>query len=246
MDFLTPEKFPPLEEGQVHVWRVSTLISEDKIRRLSDILSEDERERLGRFHFPKDRARFAAGRAALRTLLGRCSDGDPAAIAFIRAPHGKPLAAPESPARHLTFNVSHSGNLALIAVAKDVPVGVDIERFRTRVDFGGIIRRFFAPEEIEAFLTLPESARPAAFMAVWTRKESLLKAIGEGLAGHLNSFAVSVSADEPPRVIRFRNEPGPREWTIADLFPGPDYKAALAVKHSSPEILCLDEAGIER
>jgi 4'-phosphopantetheinyl transferase len=246
MDFLTPDKFPPLKEGQVHVWRVSTIIPDEKIRRLSDILSEDERERLGRFHFPKDRVRFAAGRATLRTLLGRYSETDSASIAFIRSSHGKPFAAPESAARHFTFSVSHSGNLAVIAVARDVPVGVDIERLRMRVDFGGIIRRFFAPEEIEAFLALPENARPAAFFAVWTRKESLLKAIGEGLAGHLNSFAVSVSADEPPRVLRFRDEPGPGGWTIADLSPGPDYKAGLAVKHPSPEILCLDEAGIER
>jgi|WetSurMetagenome_2_1015567.scaffolds.fasta_scaffold444104_1 4'-phosphopantetheinyl transferase len=243
--FCSVTSIPPLDEGAVHVWLVSARISHVKLKRLEKILAEDEIGRIGRFRFYEDRARFAAGRAALRILLGRYARIDPASIRIIPSSNGKPMIEPGTPASLFEFSVSHSGGKILIAFSRGIPVGVDIERIRRGIDIEGIVSRYFAPEENEDFLTLPQSARVEAFFAAWTRKESILKARGEGLSRPPESFRVSILPNDRPRLIRFPGEGRIGEWSLADLFPGSGYKAALAVRHRDPETFCFDGGGYE-
>src|SRR5579864_5414171 len=113
-----------------------------------ELLSSDERERSVRFHFQRDRQRYCATRAILRTLLGAYLQTAPHQLSFQYSDKGKPgLAA--SYRDRLAFNVSHSGEFALLGFAQFGEIGVDIEEVRDDFDSAAIARRFFSAREQE-------------------------------------------------------------------------------------------------
>lgn len=149
-----------------------------------------ERDRAAALHRPEARRRWVAARWALRGVLGRYLERKPAQIELGLGERGKPMLA--APGASLRFNLSHSGNIALVAVAQGPEVGVDIERIKPRGDLLALARRALAPGEAAALeTTLPES-RPAAFHAAWTRREAIAKCLGTGLAAPLPEAAVAV------------------------------------------------------
>jgi hypothetical protein len=115
-------------------------------------LSDDERARAQRFVFDRDRSRFTVARGVLRNILGRYLQRPPSSIRFGYGPHGKPHleAPPNQLLPTLRFNVSHSADLVLIAVAHDREVGVDVEQIRTDFALDELARRFFSQEEVAA------------------------------------------------------------------------------------------------
>jgi 4'-phosphopantetheinyl transferase len=209
----------------VHVWCAALDRAADWTA-FRSTLSADERDRADRFYFERDRRRYTCARAILRRLLARYLDVDPRAIAFQYGPHGKPaLSGPFAGA--LTFNVSHSGEVAMLAIARGIELGVDVEQVRDMPDAEEIATRFFSPREVARLLSLPESARNAAFFSCWTRKEAYLKALGSGLARPLDEFDVTFAPGEPPRLtVPDDNDEGKR-WTIHELTPADGYAAAL-------------------
>ena len=203
----------------VHVWRVPLGGTGRALPRLQTALSADERERAARFSLEKPRTAYTLARGSLRLLLGRYLNRDPAALRFVYGEHGKP--ALEDGALH--FNLSHSGDLALVALAADRPVGVDIEFRRDRVSSDAIARRFFAADEVEALQALGESRRKEAFFRVWTRKEAYLKALGAGITVALDSFSVNI---DPEAALR-RPPDAAATWRLRHLDPGPGYTGAV-------------------
>jgi 4'-phosphopantetheinyl transferase len=230
--------------GGVDVWRVP--LDEPETRETeASVLSPDESARASRFHFEKDRVYFARCRSALRRLLAAYLSVPAAGICFEYPSGGKPqLAVYQNPGA-LEFNVSHSGSIALIAVAREQRIGVDIEKIRPDVDADALAERFFSVRERAGLRALPDRLRVAGFFACWTRKEAFLKATGEGLAFPLADFSVSTSPDVPPQLeeIRGDTEIG-KEWFMADLSVGNDYRAALVsdVSHCIVNIYAWDQA----
>src|SRR5262249_10240292 len=145
-------------------------------------LSEDERRRSARFRFEHDRRRFVVARGVLRELLGRHLRTHPGEIRFVYNSFGKPLLDPTS-GSGLKFNLSHAGDLALIAIADHADVGIDVEHVRPERDHAAIARQFFPAPQADLLNRLPNQLRPQAFFRLWTRKEAFVKAAGEGLAG---------------------------------------------------------------
>ena len=139
------------------------------------------------------------------------------------------------------FNVSHSGDLLLIAIAINRAVGVDVEQVRTDVDFDAIAARFFSVAEQRLLAALPQDLKRCAFYSCWTRKEAYLKARGDGLAMPLDTFDVSILPDEEPRLLETRHDPADaRRWMLQNLAPGNNYLAALAVEGSGWSAKCWD------
>ncbi|MGH8888538.1 MAG: 4'-phosphopantetheinyl transferase family protein, partial [Acidothermaceae bacterium] len=181
------------------------------------VLSDDEKQRARRFRFERDRRRFVRGRAELRRRLAAELGAEAAEVPFEYGANGKP-GVPGAP---FTFNLSHSGDLAVLAIAygDDVQLGVDVE-----VPRGGdqqldelVARRYFAPGEIRRLFALSADARYAAFFRCWTRKEALLKALGGGLMLPLHDFEVTLEPAEPARIVA-PSEPLARgNWEIADI-----------------------------
>jgi 4'-phosphopantetheinyl transferase len=137
-----------------------------------------------------------------------------------------------SPAHEgLRFNVSHSHEWALIALARDRDVGVDVEHYRPlRHELFEIATRFFAPVEVEALRAMEPAEQEAAFFRIWSRKEAYIKAIGQGVSAGLDTFDVSVGV-EPAVALHVYGRPdeGAR-WMMRSLDIGPDYGAAVAVE----------------
>lgn len=145
-------------------------------------LAPAERQRLDALRQLADRERFLQGRAALRLLLGAWLALPPAAVPIEAGPHGKPHCPGGPP-----FNVSHSGDLILLALHPSRPVGVDVEQARPDLDWRPIARRVLPPAEAVALerLAAGDGASAAAdgFLVAWCRLEAGLKARGLGLAG---------------------------------------------------------------
>ena len=130
----------------------------------------------------------------------------------------------------LTFNVSHSDELALIAIGRDIELGVDVEAVRALDDADGIASRFFAPRENERLRSLPDEIRTDAFFACWTRKEAYLKALGSGLAKPLDAFEVTFAPDEAASLLVYGDDRETARWKLRELAPGAGYTGALVTE----------------
>jgi 4'-phosphopantetheinyl transferase len=178
--FVHPPVPPRLEAGEVHLWRVDLSRDRDGVSNLSS----DERARLARYSSTRAGQRYQRARNGLRTLLGAYLQQPPRELVFRYGAHGKPSLGKDSA---LQFNLSHSGDVAVLAVAGASlgEVGVDIERLRDDVDVARVATRAFAPAEDAWLRALPLShdERVSAFFVCWTRHEACLKARGTGWSG---------------------------------------------------------------
>jgi len=217
-----------IQRNEVDVWLARLDPTVAAIAQCRTLLSEDERTRADRFHFERDRTAYTMARAALKTLLGKYLGLSTAEIQFQYTAHGKPYLAPAANSLGISFNISHSYGLALLAFAIGRKVGVDVERIRP--DFGTleIARRFFSSREIESLLAQPPEQQADCFFNCWTRKEAYIKAIGEGLSCPLHLFDVTLAMDEPARLLATRvNSEDASKWSLHNLDVGAGHKAAV-------------------
>ena len=203
--WLTTDSPRPLRAGEVHLWRARL----EPTAALRDTLSPDEWMRAGRFHFARDRERHVATRGLVRTILAGYLDADPHEIAFTTGPHGKPAIL--NPATLLRFNVSHSGDLMLLAITHGRELGIDLELMQENLPFETLADHYFEPEEAWELRQLPAAQRAWKFYDVWTCTEARLKAGGAGLA-------------------RGSHVLDPDRWSLLKLTPAAGFTAALAVE----------------
>ena len=154
-------------------------------------LDAEERRAADRRSEPRA-SRARAARIAVRGILAAELDVEPAALRFASGAHGKP-AVVGAPLAH-DFNLSHSGRVGLLAVARPGPVGVDVEEERPGRPFARLARRCFAPEERRAWEALPDDDRMRGFYALWSCKEAVLKALGRGLSLPLAQVRIDARA----------------------------------------------------
>ena len=224
---------------EIHVWRIDlaavTESSDD-----APVLSPDEHERAGRLLSEYKRTRFIAGRSTLRRLLGQYLNEKPQALVFRYGPHGKPALATRTSSTALTFNFSHSENLALLAVAAARKVGIDIENRHRDISVDLFAQHILCENEADALQRLPAERHKQALLTTWTRKEAYVKALGIGLARSMKTFSVGIDDDETT-VRRLENTDGePQIWTFAPLAVHPDYLACLASPGSGWTPRCFD------
>jgi 4'-phosphopantetheinyl transferase len=225
--------FPPshisLSVQDVHVWRASLKMEASRLQRLRRTLSEDELTRAERFHFDEDRGYFIAARGLLRAILARYLGVEAGRLQFSYSSHGKPSLMHTLSEETLSFNLSHSHGLALFAVARGRPIGIDLERFIPDFDYRRIAQQFFPARENALLDTLPQPLGRHHFFSYWTRLEAYLKAGGEGLSSPKDRIDVSDTPDQPAIRPRAGAEAA-WEWSIQTLFADGNYAAALAVK----------------
>jgi 4'-phosphopantetheinyl transferase len=219
--------------GEVHVWSVALNRSEKEIGALGGMLTADELLRAGGFKSLDSRRRFLVSRAALRALLGGYLGAEPAELAFAASATGKPRLDRASPLR---FNLSHSGRIALIAVAAGAEVGVDVERVRARESLAGIARRVFSEAEREAVYAAGAGERDLAFFRHWVAKEAFVKATGRGI-GSLRSFEVVLEAPGGARLVHVGGDAEEAaRWTLEPLDMPSGYAAAVVAEGSAASI----------
>lgn len=236
----------PQGAPDVHVWTTTLESFPLGVGALADLLSPDERERAARMLIPSHRDTFVLARGTLRRLAGAYLDLPPGRLRFDYTALGRPVLPAADNPDGLEFSVSHSGGVVLLAFARGVAVGVDVERIRPRVDCDAIAERFFAPVERQSLASMGGSERRTAFFTCWTRKEAVLKAVGLGISRGLARVAVTCEPGVQARIVASDlGEISPDAWSLRDLDAGPGYIAALAVQAPGLHLRRLrDAAGI--
>ena len=225
-----------LGPGSVHIWRAPLRLPAEELGRLEALLSSEERAQCNRPVRAADRCRCAASRGWLRTVLAKYLGEDPRTLSFQKGSSGKPSLAGSNPP--LQFNVSGAEDLGLIAVTRELRVGIDIERVRDVPDMDGVLEDFFSPEEAACVGSRRGKERTRAFFLLWTRREAAAKALGIGL---FDCFArvVLPAPRRAPSGFSVRL-PDPEtaagrtgDWWIRDLLPAPGYAGAVCVEREN-------------
>lgn len=226
---------PALLCGEVHVWQGALDVGAQLLERLAATLSPSEHDRANRFREAEHRRRFVAGRGMQRDVLARYAGVAPERLAFATGPAGKPSLAPNPD--DVRFNASNAAGLAVVAVTAGQEVGIDIEALRPVPDALELARRFFSPAELEALTATPVEERNSAFLVAWTRKEAYIKALGGGLSVALDSFTVSIGADEPARLLDEGLGPATAErWSLMTLTCADGWTGALVVEGAAETV----------
>lgn len=215
-----------LVPGCLDIWRIH--IPSVPVGEIEFLLSAQEKSRTEKYKFDKDRSSYAVSRSALRLILGKYLKENPQKLNFSYNSYGKP-ALDSLLKRKNYFNVSHSGEFALIAIGPDAEMGIDIELMR-ELDYLGLAEHFFSFREQTEIRRLPSDFLKKGFYTVWTRKEAFIKAIGMGLSFPLKEFDVSINLREIPQIrIHKSQSVFDTGWEIHDIVTENQYCAALVI-----------------
>ena len=226
---------PAVDEVHIRFARLDLELSE--LARLERFLDHGERARADRLSKAGIRERFVACRGYLRETVAAYLDVLPEDIRFSEGEWGKPCIAEGAGCGALCFNLSHSADLAVLAVAREREVGIDLERIAGTLPFAEIARIFFSERELTEFFSLPPEEQPAAFYRCWTRKEAYLKGCGRGFTLPSDSFDVSLLPGQTPALLAHRTSPDePACWRLVDIAVPQGYCATLAVAGEYPII----------
>jgi 4'-phosphopantetheinyl transferase len=242
--------------GEVHVWWIDLCTARDEAEAT---LSPDERARAARFRYQRDRVRWTRARMAVRQILAGYLRQSPQAVGFTptvlqdsplrppspiamgRVPSGRRLGVGASSAKptltndpRLRFNLAHAGGRAVLAVAWEREVGIDLEPNDAGLDLQSLLTVVCSPAEITRFEALPPGQRTEAFLALWTVKEAYLKAIGLGVFREPRELDVEFSAGGRAIIQDAHAGGEPLGWDVRLLDAGPGWVAALAVASFAP------------
>jgi 4'-phosphopantetheinyl transferase len=224
--------FPP--EGEALVLALSLALPGEQVRALRELLSQDERAKSDRFAFPELGARSTAARGQLRQILGGALEKPPAALRFEYGASGKPALAEGA----LRFNLSHSGDLALLALAR-CDLGVDVELHAPR-SLADVAQRFFALGERARFFASPPELRTACFFETWTAKEAFVKATGDGITVPLEDFEARWDAPGEGHIEVLRGPTSGRRFWLRALEVGEGASGALVAEGAPLVVRCAN------
>lgn len=184
--------------AEIHLWLTpcEAIIEEGLLTAYRELLSAAEKQEESRFIFARDRHRYLITRALVRTVLSRYAPVDPKEWVFSTDGYGRPhIINTQATNSRLSFSVSHTQGLIVLAVAKGLSLGVDVENFTTRDIPIDVANQYFAPQEVAALHDVPHQQRQYRFFEIWTLKESYIKARGTGFSLPLDSFSLHFRDD---------------------------------------------------
>lgn len=212
-----------IQPHSIHLWRARLTDLLDQETEFFTLLSADEKQRAQRFKFPQHRVQFTLARGVLRKILGLYTEKSPQEIEFDYGSRGKPGLKDNH--NEIQFNVSHSEDCAVYAMTRGMDVGIDIQKI-AEAYHEGVAKRFFSVNENTILEQLPEALRAQAFCQLWSCKESLIKAVGEGLYVPLGDFTVDLN--EQAQKITLSYEGRTEIFYLEQFVAYPDYKSAFA------------------
>jgi 4'-phosphopantetheinyl transferase len=173
----------------------------------------------------------------LRHVLGAALERSPSSLAFVAGPWGRPELAGSPPP--LRFSLSHTPGLVACALTAGLDVGIDVEDAESRgLDPDAVATTVLAPAEIAALRSLSAAEQRERFLALWTLKESVVKALGRGVSHPLQTLSLEIDTDGGD-VLTSSVPLGPGIWRLWRWLPSPQHRAALAVRYHGPDAPCL-------
>jgi len=215
-----------LSNNHVDIWLCDLKLLSDDINYFYSILSEDECLRADKLKVEEKKQQYIIARGCLRQRLSLLTNIEPEDFVFKTLEHGKPVLNCDDRFVDITFNISHSHDLALIAISQKQNIGIDIEKINHESDHQALVTRFFSETEQSEFQTIEEINKAKAFCACWTRKEAFIKAIGDGITYGLDTFDVTVDPDIQTPNIKL-HKPASKTWSAQNLSVGNDYMGCL-------------------
>jgi 4'-phosphopantetheinyl transferase len=218
----------------IHIYRAD--LGALPARACSSLLDDEERERAAGITDANAAREFVTTRALVRLLLSRYTGIAARDLRLGYGPAGKPVLLGEP---RIHFNVTHSGGVALVAVAS-AEVGIDLERVVGDVDLAGVADSVFSRRETELLMDTPRHRQPDLFFSIWTRKEAYLKATGQGFSSELRE----ISAIWPAGAIEDRTSE--RAWYVLDLPAPAGFKAAVVSASAQCKLGIIDATELVR
>ena len=229
-----------LDRNEVHLWRTWTRPLPIVASSLEALLSDDERAKAIRYRRHADRDRYLASHAMLRLVLSRYVGAPPVSLEFGVGKNGKPRLE-RDPGFPLFFNLSHSGDLALLAVSGEPAVGVDLEEIRADVDVPALARSVLSAAELRVLRAAPLDEQRFLFFRTWVRKEAILKGCGLGLAMEPDCVVVlrdETNADSRVAAVELGAERA--EWGVREVDIGARYAGAVAAPGRDWSLRCFE------
>jgi 4'-phosphopantetheinyl transferase len=234
-----------LAPDDVHIWCTTLRQPAHVVEMLLGLLSGDEMAQSGRYRFENLQQSYIVSRGVLRVLLAAYMEFPACDLEFTYKPAGKPQLS-DRYKRKVSFNLSHSNDLVLYAFRSKGEVGVDIEYIRPLEDLIFIAERNFSKHELTELKKAPPDKVTDVFFSCWTRKESYIKATGDGISFPLQEFDVSLQPDEPAKLLSIRGSTQEaRRWSMVELFPAAGYAAALVVEGNVRNVVFREWNGLD-
>jgi 4'-phosphopantetheinyl transferase len=223
-----------IAQGEVQVW--CARVNEAAVGAAVGLLNEEEQARMERMRLGITRHEFVVGRAMLRVLAGAATACGPHEVTIGVGEHGKPRV------EGVEFSMAHSHGLVVLALCREAAVGVDVEWMEREIEALEIAQSTFAPGEVKRIEQAAEGAeRARAFFAVWTRKEAMVKAHGQGLTIPLESFEAPEGDAEQAVELSVKGET--RVFYVRGLDVGEGFAGALAVGVNGMKVRKMEVVG---
>lgn len=220
-----------LTDRDVHIWRANLQPDAISMVRSQLVLSSAELDKANRQYFDRDRLRSIMARGYLRHIMAKYLATEASEIRFCYTEKGKPFVDASQNPSGLTFNISHSANMFVCAVAKNRQIGIDVEQIREIRTLNGMIRIALSTKEQATFALLPKQDQVFAFFNSWTSKEAYLKAVGVGIAFGLQAVEVVFDPTRAVELLRINGDQAQvASWTIKRISPRSGYIAATVVE----------------
>lgn len=210
----------------VDIWQADLIQDAAILSKFRDVLDEQEKYKADTYKLPLMRDRYVAVRGISRLVLAGYLKADPATLKFTVGEYGKPALICNT----LHFNISHTDNLLLVAVANFPEIGIDIEVIKPRNNLDGLARRCFTASEFQVWRQLSLSQSLDTFYRLWTKKEAFVKAIGRGIALGLEQCEVETDKGGQLRMIPAAYGAA-SDWKITEITVSTNACAALVTPY---------------
>jgi len=225
-DILTqhhPTTLPSLDRDNIVVLEFNVKATQQSFHAAYSVLNNTEQARADRFHFAKDRQNWALGRALTRKALSHYSRLPMSRILLHQTGNNKPILrdseSTECNSQEIQFNLSHSGHRAVLAISRCFDPGIDIEKIDLPSNWIAVAERVFSVSELAALKQQETAHRALSFSHLWTCKEALIKATGDGFSADLPSIEISPDPLGKPTLLSWADEPNEDEWMLSRITP---------------------------
>ncbi|MDG2090635.1 MAG: 4'-phosphopantetheinyl transferase superfamily protein [Gammaproteobacteria bacterium] len=226
-----------IQTNEIDLWLVENekVTEQAMLDEYQGLLNSEEQKRLEHFVFPKHKKQFLISRALVRTVLGQYLEQPPESLVFARNAYGKPRIASFEKTAPISFNLSHTNDLSVLAVSQNNELGVDAEYLTRKVDILKLANRYFSKQEYDELAALDVKEFDKRFFKLWTLKEAYIKACGMGMAIPLRDFSFSFNNEEIAISFSEERDDLPERWQFWQFDYKSKFQLALAQKRKSKE-----------